>query len=150
MTISPRNLSILLLTILFLGCESKKSYDISGDKAIEDMTTRITSLQEDLTTLNDELDSVKKVLDDPDIDSELRASIRREVHEGDKHVKDLEQWIAFLKVRRKQRHKSLVDRKGQENLKELAEKEVEAYFLEKKLKPIPKKWQDLYRTAIEL
>lgn len=114
------------------------------------MNKRITSLSEELTTLTDELEQVKKVLNDPDIDAELRGSIRKEIHQGEKFKKEIDQWISFLKVRRKQRYNSLVDRKGQENLKEEAEKEVKAYFTEKKLKPIPKKWRDRHRTAIEL
>jgi predicted nucleic acid-binding Zn-ribbon protein len=133
-----------------LGCESKKSYDIYNDKAVEDMTTQITELNEDLTKLSEEISKIEKVLDDPDLDTQLRANIRKEVLEGNKHIKDIEQWIAYLKIRRKKRYNSLVDRKGQDNLAEEAEAEVKAYFLEKELKPIPKKWRERFRTAIEL
>ena len=145
-----RNLLILALITLFFGCESKNRYDINSDKAIEDMNTRVKSLQSDLDILNGELKDVKKVLEDPDIDPEVRASIRKEVHQGERFAKEIDQWISFLKVRRKQRYKSLYDRKGQKNLREQAEREIKAYFTEKKLKPIKRPWLERYRTAIEL
>ena len=144
------NLIIFAFALSFLGCESKNSYNINSDKAVLDMNTRITELEDDLNTLTTELKDVRKVLEDPDIDTQLRASIRREIHEGEVHEKALVQWIDFLKIRRKKRYNSLVDRKNQENLKEQAEKEVKAYFVEKKLKPIDKKWKKRYKTAIEL
>ena len=133
-----------------MGCESKNSYDIGSDKAVEDLSIRIKSLDEDLGILKEEIDQVKKVLEDPDIDAQLRASIRREIHEGEKHQKKLRQWIDFLKIRRKKRYNSLVDRKGQDGLREQAEREVEEYFQDKKLNPIKKEWKNRYRTAIEL
>lgn len=144
------NLLFLLLTLCFLGCESKKTYDISSDKAVADMNTQLADLESDLKELNADLDEVRKVLNDTDIDAELRESVRKEIHEGDRHIKDIEQWIDYIKIRRKKRYNSLVDRKDMENLTEIAEKEVEAYFMEQKLKPIEKKWKDRYRTAIEL
>jgi hypothetical protein len=143
-------LFLLVFSGAFLGCESKNSYDIGSDKAVEDMSLRISSLDSDLKVLKEELAEIKKVLKDPDIDAELRSSVRKEIHEGEKHVKDIQQWISYLKVRRKKRYNSLVDRKGQPNLKEEAQKEVEAYFMDKKLNPIKRKWKDRYRTAIEL
>ncbi len=150
MTNLCQNLIILAFISVFLGCESKNSYDISSDKAVNDLSIRIASLTEDLNTLKTELEEVKKVLDDPDIDAQLRGSIRKEIHQGEKYEKEIEQWISYLKIKRKKRYNSLVDRKGQENLKSQAEKEVEAYFVDKKLNPIKKDWKDRYRTAIEL
>ncbi len=150
MTKICQNLIIFVFISTFLGCESKNSYDIGSDRAVEDLGIRITSLTEDLTTLKSELADVRKVLDDPDIDAQLRASIRREIHQGEKFVKEIEQWVAFLKIRRKKRYNSLVDRKGSTTLKEEAEKEVEAYFVDKKLNPIHREWKERYRTAIEL
>lgn len=145
-----RNLIILLLATTLFGCESKITYDISSDKAVEDMNKRIASLQEDLTTLDSELQQVKGVLNDPDIDGELRDSIKKEIHQGEKYKKEINQWLAFLKIRRKKRYNSLVDRKNNENLKKQAEKEVEAYFVDKKLNPLARPWLNRYRTAIEL
>lgn len=145
-----RTTLILLLALSFYGCESKNSYNINSDRAIEDMNKRIKSLNEDLGTLKTELKEVKMVLEDPDIDPELRASIRKEVHQGEKYAKEIDQWINFLKVRRKQRYKSLYERKKNKDLKEQAEKEIKAYFVEKELKPIKRPWLKRYRTAIEL
>ena len=144
------NLLILALVMGFLGCESKNSYDIQSDQAVADLSTRIKSLEEDLNGLTEELAQVRKVLDDPDIDAELRGSIRKEIHEGDKHLHEIEQWIAFLKIRRKKRYNSLVDRQNSPKLKEQAEKEVKDYFMDKKLNPIQRGWKNRYRTAIEL
>lgn len=143
-------LALFTLFSFFLGCESKTSYNIDSDKAVEDLSTRITSLTEDLNTLTKELEEVKKVLEDKDIDSELRASIRKEILEGERYERTINQWLAYLKVQRKQRYNSLLARKGQKNLKEQAEQEVKAYFMQKKLKPIDRPWKERYRTAIEL
>ena len=146
-----RKLLIIVATfILFLGCESKESYDIDSDKAIGDMSIRIKSLEEDLNTLTTELKEVKAVLNDKDIDIELRKSIRKEVHEGENHEKVRHRSDAYLKVQRKQRYKSLLNRKMDKSLKSKAEKEVADYFQQKKLKPIKKPWLKRYRTAIEL
>ena len=136
--------------ISFLGCESKKRYDINSDKMIGDLNTRISSLEEDLKNLTGELEEVRGVLPDPDIDTELRKSLRKEIHEGDKYIKEINQWIAYLKVQRKQRYASLSERKDQENLEEQAKKEIKAYFVTKDLKPIKRPWLNRYRTAIEL
>ena len=145
-----RNLIIFALIFSFFGCESKNSYDINSDEAISDMNVRIVSLEEDLKNITEDLDKVRKVLKDPDIDPDLRASIRKEVHQGETFMKEIDQWISFLKVRRKQRYKSLHDRRKSEKLAEQAKREVDAYFMEKKLKPIKRPWLDRYRTAIEL
>lgn len=134
---------------VILGCNSKKSYNIGADKVIADLTTRIASLDEDLQALNNDLEDVKKALKDKDIDTELRKSLRKEKHEADKHAKDINQWIAYMKIQRKQRYKSLIERKSDENFAERAKKEVKEYFVQKDLKPIPKKWKNRYRTAIE-
>jgi hypothetical protein len=114
------------------------------------MSTQITSLNEDLTKLKEELEQVKEVLNDPDIDAALRESIRKEIHQGEKFKKEIQQWIDLLKIRRMKRYNSLIDRKGQKGLKEQANKEVEEYFIDKKLNPIKRAWKDRYRTAIEL
>ena len=135
---------------LFLGCESKKQYDISSDQVVSDLNTRIATMEEELKTLESELNEVRSVRDDKNISLELRTSIRKEIHEGDKHEKSLQQWIAYLKVQRKQRYASLVARKEQETLLDDAKREAAAYFLQKKLKPIQKPWLKRYRTAIEL
>ena len=145
-----RNLFILLLITFFFGCESKNSYDIKSDKIIEDLNSRIKVLQEDLDSLTSELKDVKLVLKDPDIDTSLRQSIRKEIHEGEKYKKDILQWLSFLKVRRKRRYNSLLARKNSASLKDEATKEVRAYFVNKKLKPIARPWLERYRTAIEL
>ncbi len=141
---------ILLLLLLFLGCESKKNYDIGSDKMISDLNIRISSLQEDMTALTNDLDQVKVVLDDKDIDAELRKNIKREVLEGDLHKKKLQQHIDFLKIKRKKRYRSLYERKSSNTLKEEAEKEIKAYFVDKELNPIKKTWNDRFRTAVEL
>lgn len=151
MTYFLRNLLIFVLVTTFLGCESKNSYNINSDKAIADMSVRIEELNSDLNTLKEELAAVKKVLDDKDIDTDLRNSIRTEIHEGEKHRRDIEQWLAYLKIQRKERYQSLLDRQKNKTLDvDQVNKEVKAYFLHKKLKPIDKKWKNRYKTAIEL
>lgn len=143
---------VLILSFLgvFAGCEGKKTYDIDSDKAVLDLSSRIQSLEEDLNTLNTEIVEVKAVLKDKDIDTELRKSIKKEILEGEKHKKDINQWVSYLKIQRRQRYNSLLGRKGEESLIKEAEDEVKAYFLQKKLKPIDKRWKNRYRTAIEL
>ena len=141
---------ILAFSTHFLGCESKNSYNPKKDEIILDLNTRISSLQGDLDILQKELEEVEVVLKDPDIDSELRKSIRKEIHEGRRHEKTLEQWIAFLKVRQNKRFKSLKLRKGQKGLQEQVKKEIHEYNIDKKLNTIPRPWLKRYKTAIEL
>ncbi len=150
MLLFSRNPLILLLCIFLFGCESKKTYDIDSDKVVADLSERINSLQEDLTTLNKELEEVKVVLKDKDIDTVLRKNIRKEIHEGKKYQKLIQQHIDYLKIRRKKRYQSLLDRKKSPELIEQAEQETKAYFMNKKLKPIERPWKDRYKTAIEL
>ena len=145
-----RNLFILYLVLFSWGCESKKAYDIASDKAIADMSSRIASLEQDFNELSADLEKVKKVLNKPGLKTDIRAGVRREIHEGERYKKEIDQWISYLKIRRKKRHRSLFKRKDQENLEEVAQKEVRAYFMEKKLKPIPRNWNDRYRVVIEL
>ena len=145
-----RFLLILAISSLFIGCEGKKSYDIGSDKAVSDMSTRIKSLEEDLSSLTTELGEVRAVLVDQDLDAELRKSIKKEILEGEKYKKEITQWLSYIKIQRKRRYNSLLSRKDQESLIKDAEIEVSTYFLQKKMKPIEKRWRNRYRTAIEL
>ncbi len=117
---------------------------------IVDLNTRIGQLQEDLTTLTSEIDQVRVVLNDNDIAVELKKSIRKEILEGERYQREIEQWISYLKVQRKQRYASLHERKDQNNLKEQALAEVGRYNMQKELKPIKTPWKNRYKTAIEL
>jgi len=117
---------------------------------IVDLNTRIGQLQEDLNTLSSELEQVRVVLKDNDIEVELRKSIRKEVLEGERYQREIEQWISYLKVQRKERYKSLHERKDQEELKKQALEEVARYNTQKELKPIKMPWKNRYKTAIEL
>ena len=153
MVLFIRNLIILVLALGFLGCESKKTYDIQSDPMLKDLDTRVKELEEDLNTLVTELKAVQKVLDDnsnDELDFELRNSLKKEIIEGEVHQKNINQWLSYLKIQRKQRFQSLYARKEQESLSDEAKKESEEYFLQKKLKPIEKPWLDRHRTAIEL
>jgi regulatory protein YycI of two-component signal transduction system YycFG len=144
-------LPLFMLLLSLLGsCTPKDRYDIDNDKIISDLNSQIKTLEEDLNTLNNELDQVKVVLNDKDIDADLRASIRKEIHEGDKYVKEIDQWLSYFKVQRKQRYKSLYLRKDSSDLIKEAEVEAEAFFINKKLKPLVPTWKERYRTAIEL
>lgn len=147
MKISGYTPLILLLITILLGCESKKTYDIDGDLAIKDLNERISTLQNDLNTLTTDLAKVRESMKDMDVAVEFRTSLRKELHEGEKHMEDISQWIDLLKIQRKQRHKSLIERKNQPDLIEVAQKEVEAYFIQTKLKPIKRPWENRYRTA---
>lgn len=133
-----------------MGCESKSLYDIGSDKAISDMNSRIKSFEEDLNTLKGDLEKVREVLKDQDIDVELRKSLKKEIHEAEKYEKEIHQWLSYVKVQRKQRYNSLLRRKNSKTLSAEAEKEVKAYFMQKKLKPIKKGWKTRYKTAIEM
>ena len=75
--------------ISFLGCESKKSYNISSDPMLTDLVSRITTMETELTSLRKELGEVRKVLktDEDEIDFELRNSLKKELLEGDVHEK---------------------------------------------------------------
>lgn len=147
-----RNLILLLLATLFLGCESKKLYDISSDPMLNDLNTRITTIEEELATMKKELEDVDKLLKEngEDIDFELKNSLKKELIQGEVHEKDITQWLSYLKIQRKQRYKSLHDRKSSFSLVEEAKKESEEYFIQNKLKPIDKTWLKRYRTAIEM
>lgn len=140
----------LLFFSLSVGCSGKSSYNIQSDAMIVDLNTRIGQLQEDLTTLTSEIDQVRVVLNDNDIAVELKKSIRKEILEGERYQREIEQWISYLKVQRKQRYASLHERKDQNNLKEQALAEVGRYNMQKELKPIKTPWKNRYKTAIEL
>lgn len=140
----------LIFSLVFFGCESKIPFNPDKDEVILDMNQRIELLKSDLTSLQGDLTEVEKVLNDPDIDSDLRNSIRKEIHEGRRYEKQIEQWIAYLKVRQNKRYKSLKLREGQADLKNQVKKEVKEYEIDKKLNPIERPWLDRYRTAIEL
>ena len=152
MVLFCRNLILLLLATFFLGCESKKLYDISGDPMLNDLNSRVTKIEEELKTLKDELKDVTKVLKEngDDIDFELKNSLKKELIDGEVHEKNIVQWLSYLKIQRKQRHQSLYSRKDDPALVEQAKKESDEYFIQKKLKPIDKTWLKRYRTAIEL
>jgi hypothetical protein len=141
---------LYLFLSLSLGCTGDNSYNIGKDAVIADLNSRIGELNEELTTLTSELDQVRVVLDDKEIDIELKKSVRKEILEGERHILDIEQWIAYLKVQRKQRYQSLKAREGQKGLSEQAKAETTEYFAQKKLKPIKKAWLERYRTAVEL
>lgn len=145
-----RILSFFVIFLGLLGCESKSGYSISSDASIVDLGKRIASLEEDQRELEMDVEKVKKNYDDPDIKPELRANIRKELHEAEYFLKKIDQWISFLKIRRKFRYESLYKRRQLSNLRELAAKENEAYFVDKKFKPIKRIWRDRYKTAIEL
>ncbi len=136
-----------------MGCESKKTYDIASDPMLKDLDSRVKEFEEDLNTLKTELAAVEKILNDnsnDELDFELRNSLKKEVIEGEVYEKDINQWLAYLKIQRKQRYQSLYARKDKESLVEEAKRESEEYFIQKKLKPIEKPWLERYRTAIEL
>lgn len=139
----------LLFFTLFLGCESKKLYDVGSDPAIADLNADIAALEADLQKLTGELEPVKTAISNMDIAMEFRTALRRELHEGERYEKEIAQWIDLLKIQRKTRHNSLIARKNQESLVAEAEIEVKAYFLNKQLKPIKKPWEKRYRTAVE-
>lgn len=147
-----KNLILLLFITSFLGCESKKLYDIASDPMLVDLNTRITTMKEEMASLEKDLADVRKVLKEngEDIDFELKGSLKRELIEGEIHEKNITQWLSYLKIQRKQRHKSLVERKHLISLSESAKKESDEYFIQKDLKPIKKPWLKRYRTAIEL
>ncbi len=141
---------IFHLIILLGACEPKGSYNIKSDEMIADLNKEIISLESDFKTLVDELEKVEVVLVDKDIDTEIRKSIKKEILEGEEYKKQIDQILSYLKLQRKSRHKSLMDRKKSPHLTTDAKEEVEAYFLQKKIKPLQRPWLERYRTAIEL
>ncbi len=150
MSIYKNFLFLFVFLPAVLSCESKSSYDIESDKMITDLNLEIKSLDDEYRTLVGELEKVSTVLNDQDIDTEIRKSIKKELLEGEDYKKQIDQWLSYLKMKRKIRHKSLIDRKNQKNLSEQAKEEIEAYFIQKKAKPIDRPWLKRYRTAIEL
>lgn len=117
---------------------------------IVDLNSRISQLQEDLNTLTSEIDQVRVVLKDNDIEVELKKSIRKEILQGERYQREIDQWISYLKVQRKQRYKSLNERSNEKDLNEQALEEIKRYNMQKELKPIQKPWKNRYKTAIEL
>lgn len=140
----------LFVLFAFAACKSDKPYDINNDIVIVTLNGELTVLEEDLKALDTDLVAVRKVIDDPELSAELRASLRKELLEGDEHQKHIEQWIAYFKVQRKQRHQSLMDRKALPDLEKIATEEAEGFLSQLKQKPLKRPWLDRYRTAIEL
>ena len=117
---------------------------------ISDLSVLIKEFEDDRKKLEQENTEVQNVLEDEDLDTELRESLKKEIHEGQRYMRSIDQWVAYLKVKRKNRCASLYKRKDQESLIGEAKAEVRAYKTQKRLKPIKTPWRNRYRTAIEL
>ena len=130
------------------------SYNVASDPMIVDLSKDIKDLDETKKKLDEELAKVSAVLKDfdADLDTEMRASVQREIHEGEEAQKKLSQELDYLIVKRKQRYNSLRIRKEHKvaDLKTAAKKEADEYFLQKKLKPMQKPWEKRYRAALDI
>ena len=151
----PPVVFVLLLCPLIGGCKANISYNISSDPIILDLGQRIEELRQDQLLLEKELKDIHKALNSkegPPLSVEVIASLHKEILESEVYKKSIHQWTNYLKIQRKKRYHSLRERKrrGVASLSQLAEKESQTYFMEKKLKPIPKTWKQKYRTVLGL
>ena len=141
----------MLLIFSFLGCESKGPYKIEEDKMILDLSKEVQFLEGELKKMKEDMEKAEKVGKEPDLDTELRESIQRELFEAYHWENKIFEQMAYFKLKMKRRKKSLIDRKNRGvDLHKVATKEVEEYFLHKKLYPLQKGWENRHKAAIDL
>ena len=129
----------------------ESGYNINNDPILEDLAKEVKELEEARNKLIEETKKIEDGIADPEIDQELKESMRSEVFEAVHWKNKMFELIAYRKVRLRQRQE-LVDRRkaSKEPYKEQAQKEVDEYFLNKKLHPMNKGWNDRFRAAIDL